>query len=199
MKNMNSVTVLAVFAGISSAALAGGLQINFDEIAASNSNSAVLSNEYAGLGVNFLNTDDGAIFDGITQGDPGSWLIEGTNGSQFMGFNGSSYSTTMLFDTAVSAFSLDASRSNGSSAGDTFTIEGYLNGGLVDSMTVTFGEINIWSTLSLAGDLDEVQMFGNGGSFHPFGVDNINWNGVPTPASFALLSMSGLVAGRRRR
>lgn len=200
MNTTKKAIVLSALAGISTSALAGtGLLITFDEFEASNTSELYLSSEYAGLGVDFLTTDDGSIWDGISDADPGNWLIDGTNGPQFLGFNGGSYSASMLFDSTINAFQLDATASNGASTGNTFTIEGYLNGGFVDSMTVTFNDINDWSTLFLNGDIDEVFMYGEGIGFHPFGVDNIAWRKVPTPSSLALLGLSGLLATGRRR
>ena len=35
----------------------------------------------------FLAIDDGTIWSGISDGDPGGWGLEGTNGSAFSGFN----------------------------------------------------------------------------------------------------------------
>jgi len=200
MTNKMFVSAIVAVTAISTTSLAGtALQITFDEFEAANDNASFLTNEYAGMGVNFLTTDDGVIYDGLTGGDPGGWDIEGTNGTQFMGFNGSSYSATMLFDTTINAFRLDAARSSGSSAGNTVKIEGYLNGVLINFMTVTLGDINEWSTLSIDGSFDKIVMFGNGNGFRPFGVDNIQWNAVPTPSSLALLGLGGLLAGRRRR
>lgn len=201
MKLITKSIVLAAVSGIATGALGGtpGLQITFDEFDASNSNSAVLSNEYAGIGVTFVNTDDGAVWDGLTGGDLGNWGIEGTNGTQFMGFNGDSYGSTMLFDTTVRAFQLDASRSNGSSSGDTFTLEGYRDSTLVESITITFGDLNDWSTLFLNENVDEVQWYGTGVDFHPFGIDNIAWREVPAPSAFAMMGLTGLIAGKRRR
>ena len=200
MRKLVSVPLFVAMTSLSASALAGtGLQITFDEFDAINNNSGYLSNEYAGIGVTWNTTDDGSIWDGLTDGDPGNWEIDGTNGPQFLGFNGGSYQASMLFDTQVNAFQLDASRSNGSSDGDTFTVDGYLNGGLVDSVTITFLGLNEWSTVFLNGNIDEVVMYGNGSSFHPFGVDNIAWRAVPTPSTMALLGIGGLLAGRRRR
>jgi hypothetical protein len=182
-------------AGLSTNAAAGGLVINFEEFPAYN-NGTSLTNEYAGIGVLFNSADDAVTWGGIGNGDPGNWFLEGTNGSQFLGFNGPSHSASMLFDSSIDSFMLDAAR-GGFGSGGTMTIDGYLNGGLVDSMSITFGNVNEWSTLSLSGAVDEVVMYGSG--IQGFGVDNIHWNKVPAPSSVALLGLGGLVATRRRR
>lgn len=199
MKKTTYVSAVVALGGFGAPALGLGLSITFDEFPAINDNAGFLTNEYAGIGVNWVTTDDGSTWDGFSDGNPGNWGIDGTNGNQFLGFNGVSYTATMLFDTAATAFFLDVTRSNGSEANDTFTLEGYMNGGLVDSKTISYFGVNEWSTVGLLGNFDEVVMYGNGAGFHPFGVDNITWREVPTPSSLALLGIGGLLAGHRRR
>ena len=65
--------------------------ISFEEIPAQNTIFATLSEEYAHLGVHFSSNDDGSTWDGMSNGDPGGWELEGTNGPTFAGFNGASY------------------------------------------------------------------------------------------------------------
>lgn len=176
--------------------------INFEEFPAMNVNGTLPANAYSSLGVTFAGTDDGSTFGGIAAGDPGSWGLLGTNGSTFMGFNGSSYSLSMLFATAIGTFSLDAARSGGSSNG-IITITGLLNGNIVGSNSVTLGGINQWSTLSLAGNFDRVDISGAGSGFHPFGIDNVRFDGVqsavPEPATWATMLLGfGLIGGAMR-
>ena len=178
--------------------------INFEEFAADNSNGPMPASRYAYLGVTFNATDDGTTWGGLSAGDPGNWDIEGTNGATFMGLNGSSYGLEMSFASSVSNFSLDASRSAGSSSGRSLTVSGYLGATLVDSLTLTFGLVNDWSTFSLLGVFDRVVLAGSTGtSFNPYGVDNINWDttsAVPVPGSLPLLLAGlGAVGVLRRR
>ncbi|MBS0479892.1 MAG: hypothetical protein JSR79_11415, partial [Proteobacteria bacterium] len=103
--------------------------IKFDEFAADDVNGAIASNRYAYLGVTFGGSTDGATRGGIANGDPGSWGVNGTNGPIFSGFNGngaSGYTQTLTFASNIGFFSLDASRTNGSSDG-TVLLQGYLN------------------------------------------------------------------------
>ena len=64
--------------------------ISFEEVPAQNSQPVTLCEEYAHLGVHFSSIDDGAIWDGMSNGDAGGWGLEGTNGPTFVGFNGGS-------------------------------------------------------------------------------------------------------------
>ncbi|RCU49580.1 MULTISPECIES: PEP-CTERM sorting domain-containing protein [Corallincola] len=176
--------------------------ITFDEFAADNANGPLASARYDYLGVTFVATDDGSTWGGLANGDPGNWDLEGTNGSIFSGFNGASDGLTMLFSSDVTGFSLDASRSSGSNDGDTFTVEGWLDGALVQTLDITFGAVNSWSTLALSTAVDEVRWMGFGSGFNPYGVDNIQWNSatVPAPASIALLGLAvaGFAFARKR-
>ncbi len=172
--------------------------ITFDEIPPANGNFGFLTEEYAALNIHFITTDDGSIFGGISAGDPGNWDLEGTNGPAFLGFNGGSYGLAAWFDTAMNYISLDVSRSAGSSAGDTFTLECYTGAQLIDTQTVELGSINDWSQVVFSGDeFNRVKWFGSGISFHPYGVDNLVF--VPEPMTVCLLGLGSMILLRRRR
>ncbi|MCK4625357.1 MAG: PEP-CTERM sorting domain-containing protein [Phycisphaerae bacterium] len=173
--------------------------ITFDEIPPANGNFGFLTDEYAHLSILFETTDDGSIFGGISAGDPGNWDLEGTNGPAFLGFNGSSYSlATTFFEQDMNYVSLDVSRSNGSSAGNTFTLEAYDGGTLVDARTVILGPINDWTSVTVSGPgIDRTEWYGEGSGFHPFGVDNLYF--IPEPATLSLLAAGALALIRRRR
>lgn len=157
-------------------ATANAGSVNFDEYPAPNNNAVLVGEEYADLGVHFLPTDDGAVWDGVTNGDVGGWGLEGTNGSAFLGFNGPSYEMAVLFDGPVRDVSFDVSRSNYSSTGDTVTLTGFRDGTLVEEVTVVLDGLNDWQTVQLTSSVDEIQWFGTGLSFfHWFGVDNLSW------------------------
>ena len=176
--------------------------ITFDEFAAQNGALTIPANQYAYLGVTIVATDEGDTWGGNSNGNPGNWGLEGTNGSNFSGFNGNSYTMSLLFASDITAFSLDASRSNGSTDG-TLTLYGYLNGSLTSTNSVALGAINSWSTIGLTGLFDQVTITGTGTDFHPFGIDNINFTAgaVPEPGTWAmmLLGFGGIGMAMRRR
>lgn len=181
---------------------AHGAVLTFDDLP----RGTKVGDQYASLGVHFDLSDFG-VQEGLANGDSGIWLLDGTSGPFFDGFNGgesSTYSMTLTFDAPVSSFSLDASRSNGSLSGDTLTVSGFLGATLIETRTVTFGEINNWTTVSLPGVFDRVMWSGQGLGYHPYGVDNINFTSVPEPSMYALAPIGGfgllaVVRSRRRR
>lgn len=191
-----------IVVAVASIASAHAAVITFDEFPADNVNGAMPAARYASLGVTFVASDDGTTWGGLSNGDPGNWDIDGTNGPIFAGFNGSSYGLTMLFGGDVTGFSLQASRSLGSAPGNGLTLEGWNDGALVETVSVMFGGLNDWATLALSSAVDEVRWVGTGAGFHPFGVDNIRWNeavAVPEPGSIGLVVLAALFAGAARR
>jgi hypothetical protein len=171
---------LALAGLVASPAVASDV-ISFDEIPAQNDNFATLSEEYAHLGVHFSSNDEGTVWDGMSEGDPGGWELEGSNGPSFAGFNGDSYQLMASFDGPVPAFQLDVSAASGADPAGAFVLEGYRAGALVDRQSVTLGGLNQWMTVSLTGDVDQVRMIGDTRGFRPFGVDNVRW-GVDAPS-----------------
>ncbi len=174
MRSVGIGVALSLAGIISTNPLARAETISFEEFPAANCNCNFLAEEYADLGIHFQTVDDGSTWDGISNGDPGGWALEGTNGPTFLGFNGASYSLGCTFDNIVSDLQMDVARSAGSIDG-VFVLEGLRDGEVVETVRVTLGGINQWSTARLTEAVDGARWTGEGSSFHPFGVDNVQW------------------------
>jgi len=155
---------------------ANAATISFDEIPPANNNSDILTDEYAAMGVHFVGTDDGSIWSGISDGDPGGWAIEGTNGSAFVGLNGRSYELSVLLDQPVEAFRIDVTRASGSTADAELMVVGFRDGAPVEEIFIDLGSyaINEWATIELSEVVDEVNWLVTGGR-QPYGLDNLRW------------------------
>jgi len=160
------------------AVAAGGAEIDFDEAPATNDNEPSIAEEYARLGVHFVATDDGTTWSGISAGDPGGWGLEGSMGTNFLGFNGMSYGLSLVFDAPVRDFELDVARSLGSRAGDAFVLRGYREGSMVEELSLPLGDVNAWTTAALVEEVDAVSWVGvgTGTRRHPYGVDHLRWS-----------------------
>lgn len=180
--------------------LSAATVITFEGLTPSSTNPPGITNDYSSLGILFAGGPDGVVRDGVT-----GWGITGTNGSQFLGYNGEPPGTgpfgeILLFAEDIAAISFDASRSSGSSSGQSLIISGYLDGGFVESSSVVLGNIGDWSTASLVGQFDEVRFESTGSStFRPFGIDNLSFTSVPEPSSAFLLGLGALALLARRR
>jgi len=86
-----------------------------------------------------------------------SWPITGGN-------NGGSYTDYIYFATAQSSVSFDASRSDGSSAGQTLEVNAFDGGSLVATESLALGNINSWTTFDLTGS----------------GIQRLNWSALRT-------------------
>ena len=88
-----------------------------------------LVEEYAHLGVHLSTTDDGATWSDLSDGDPGQWQLEGSNGIAFLGFGGRGYSARVYFDEPVQEFQLDVARGEGAAwFRDFFTLAAFREG-----------------------------------------------------------------------
>lgn len=195
--------------------------ITFDEFPAGNHNTA-LTGLYASIGVTF-GSDNSGIWSGISQGDPGNWNLEGSNGSAFLGNNGfnndRSYVSSINFSTLVSNVSFDVSRSNGSNQGQGLTASAYSGTTLLSSQSILFGAVNSWTSLVFGiGSISSLIITGTATGFSPYGLDNLQFNGtentlisgldgtqldvtaVPEPETYAMMLVGlGLLAGVTRR
>lgn len=170
---------ILILAGLLAGPVSASEVISFEEMPAQNWPELPLTEEYAHLGVHFSSPDDGSTWDGVSNGDPGGWEVEGTNGPTFAAFNGRSYKTTAHFDAPVPAFSLDATAASG--APTAFALEGYRGGTLVERNAVTLVGLNEWMNVALTQEVDQVVIMGSTVGVHPFGIDNLHW-GLDAPA-----------------
>jgi hypothetical protein len=178
---MRRVLLALLMVAVGMPALAGTIHFDEDGISPANSHYYPLSDEYAHMGVQFLPVYGVAVWSGLTADppDPGLWELDGTNGTNFLGFRASGLTLTMLLDEAVEGFRLDVARAAGSSAGAHVVLSGFHNGEWVEDVYLELGAfgINEWSTPEFLQPVDEVQVVGTGEGFQPFGVDNIQWGG----------------------
>ncbi|MBT3374776.1 MAG: hypothetical protein HN406_04215, partial [Lentisphaerae bacterium] len=132
---------------------------------------------------------------GIGNGDPGNWGLEGTNGSDFWGFNNSSgRAGSLVYSTDQSSFSMDISGGSGAGAGSSFLVEFLDDSVVVGSQTVMTEAKNDWQTVSFEGTFDAVQWDRSGGSVWAYGIDNISASTGGGPALGNLILNAGITA-----
>jgi hypothetical protein len=201
--------ILLAFLALAGAANLHGqaiLTINFDDLAFGSHPDEQYA---AALGIHFLGGDTG-VQNGLTNGDSGNWGVDGTQGPFFLGFNGPTapdvlqtdpYKEKITFDFTAVNVSLDVSRTSGSLATDTFTLNAYdASNTMVATQKVTLSTINVWQTLTVsAPEIKSVLLLGEGTGFHPYGIDKIQFTPVPEPSAVALLAAGLLGLGWRRR
>jgi len=171
--------------------------------------------------------DDFPHIDGIGNGDPGNWQLEGTNGSSLLGFWGSwlgmSQGYTGPEDTSYASISFVVPETSLSRAVDvqfdvvvvkgyapileSYVFHGFRDGELVASVQPTFvlqtvnaAEVYV-ATVNFA-DIDEIRL----NSSAPGGLDNFHFTAaapIPEPTTTAVaigaLSLLGAWIVRRRR
>jgi hypothetical protein len=174
---MRSFTLVLTAVALAAAPISAET-IDFEDLPAANDPLQTLSEEYAHLGVHFSTTDDGATWSGSSAGDPGSWLLEGSKGPAFLGFDGRSYSAFLIFDAPVQEFRLDVARGNGAVwLYDFVMVAGMREGRIVEVAWVYPGGVNDWTTVALTEEVEKVYLSGRGLPGYRFGVDNIEWAG----------------------
>jgi hypothetical protein len=179
------LALLSIIVGLP--ALAG--TITLDEIPPANSHWSPLSDEYADMGVLFLEAYGVAVWSGLsTQDKDYGWGLEGTNGSAFLGFRANSPILTMLLDEAVEGFRLDVARAAGSTVEAHFTLVGFRDGEWAEEIYIDLGAfgINEWSTAEFLQPVDEVQMINSGEGWQSLGVDNLQWGGDGGPSALQI-------------
>ena len=208
MKSRIHLSAIAATLLLAASQSAIAATITFDEFSANKNNTAITS-LYAPLGVAF-GIDNSSIWSGLSQGDPGNWNLEGSNGAAFLGNNGinnsNSYVTSINFSSLMSNVSFDVSRSNGSQPGQTLTASAYGGTALLSSQSIVFGAINSWTSIAFGmGGISSLVIRGSATGFSPFGLDNLQFTrtnnlvvsgvnqpqvevtAVPEPETYALM------------
>jgi VCBS repeat-containing protein len=156
--------------------------------------TTIPTNRYANThgGIHF-STEDGGYVAGISNSDPLSWGLEGSNGSNFLGFDGSQYLLSVTFDSLATSFSFDVTAGSGTGGSDTLSIAAYNNGVLVagSAEVVNLSTANTWVSHSfVATDFDEVVFLG----VDDFALDNFQYD-ILTDSAFQL-SGTDVTAGQ---
>jgi len=154
-------------------AIGSAESVDFDEMPAMDDPAMSLSEEYAHLGLHFQKA--GAIWSGVSEGDPGGWGLEGTNGPSFLGIDGPTYTMVMRFDWDVAALSFDVASGAPGAPGQVMVF-GYRDNGFVEMVNVPLpldGES--WMRAEMSQDVDLVVALGFGSV--PWGVDDMRWVG----------------------
>ena len=192
---------LSIFVSGSGQALAA--IIDFEDIYADLCDVSNPATYYqSSLGVTFGGTYWGVI-GGVSNGDPGNWDMEGTNGPASLadGDDGGLL-TTFAFDSPVNNVSFDV----GTSFGDTndYTIVATLGGSQVGqdvfSLTDDDNGEGTWRTVIFNQTLDAISIAAvSSVVYSGSGLDNIQFSIVPEPAALALASLGLTFIATRRR
>lgn len=188
--------ILSFFTNTANATL-----INFEDAYLDVSPGATLAAYYVSHGL-IINGNGYGVVGGIGNGDPGGWNLEGTNGPAFYGCNyGNRCKQEFLFNTVMTGYSIDMSA--GHTSGVQFNVTAYLNNSFVDIQQVSLLARNDWVTASYNGQFDSliVSPYKNFNQGYGYGIDNLVFNEVSSPATLSLfgLALAGLGLSRRHR
>lgn len=173
MHRFSALSVLLLAIALAAPGAARAERVSFDELTPANDSSQALRDEYAHLGLHFVQS--GATWGGMSAGDPGGWGLEGTLGPAFMGLDGPVYNLLLRFDWPVSALSFDMARSEPGPSG-AMLVFGYRGGVFVESVTVPFPDaVDAWVSVELNQDVDIVVGLSRIGV--PYGIDHLRWAG----------------------
>lgn len=176
---------------------AAAAELGFDDLAA----GTAVGEQYRPSGIVF-GGGGGIVQEGLSQGDAGRWMLEGTAGPAFLGFNGfdgGGTGQTLFFDDPVYQFAMDVARGFGSTRESGLDFQAHLQGEEVASWHVAFGEVNDWTQVSADRVFDQLEWNVTGEGFQPYGVDNLAFSPVPEPGTLLWLAGAGALTAIRRR
>lgn len=155
------------------------------------------------------------VIEGLSEGDPGGWQLEGSNGPKMLGFYGNWGPGTGGYsgagDTVYSHLyftepnsstplevnvSFDVLLSTGNYSGNNLTFYGFQDGNQTVSSPLNFSPVTIdgyaeyMATVHFT-NVDEIRYSNN----RPGGLDNFSYSpiGVPEPSALALVGLGGLI------
>lgn len=163
---------------------------------------AVPNNYYSGLGLTMYSGVDANNFGVVNGNSIWPWL-SASNGNVAIGNFG------LFLEFAGGATSISFQGWGNAGAPSPFgggfwvwAIDGQGNPINTDTFTPAFGGIgNEWYTVTATGSdvINRIYINNNSNIGAETIINNLSWNPVPAPGGLALLSLTGLVGGRRRR
>ncbi|MEZ6164806.1 MAG: hypothetical protein R3B67_10255 [Phycisphaerales bacterium] len=194
MRNLLILSTALTFSATANAEL-----ITFDESAATNGAGLGLTNEYQSLGVSFT-AGFAHTYDGISDGDPGGFGIDGDGSVQFLGIRSAQPTVRIQFDSSVEQVSLRAIQGGIPFPTDSLNIVAWNGLQQVDAHFIGFNFGSSWITVNLSGTIDAITISGTGTTgAAAFGIDNLQWTTVPAPGACTAFGLVGLATLRRRR
>ncbi|MDQ1315771.1 MAG: hypothetical protein QG662_1880 [Pseudomonadota bacterium] len=186
----------------------------FDDAWSANGDTYVPTSYYPGV---TISGDTIGVMGGVSNGDPGNWDLEGTNGPAFLGVNsGVGSATTFTLSSPVTSFSMDVGLANGWN--NDFTLTAFLGATPVHSVSFTLTDANggtgTWHTAAISGvgAFDSVTLTSTSGTGFAWGMDNVVFSSTPVAATpiptlsqwgmillSALLAIGTILALRRQR